>query len=82
MADGACGHCGSEVRTPGALGRELRRAMYERELSWAASEGLCRRTGFRGIHGEVGPNPDVQRLHDALWARVVELPTLEVQQAA
>lgn len=71
--DVLCGRCGREWRPASGLSHEYRTAAYAQRLSWAAGEGLCRRTGFRGLAGEVGANPDLDALQDALEERVAEL---------
>ena len=35
-----CGYCGREIREPGTLGREFRKAAYDRRLQWARGAGL------------------------------------------
>lgn len=68
-----CGYCGREIREPGTLGREFRKAAYDRRLRWARGAGLDPRRDFRGIHGEVGANPELPTLDAALSARVEAL---------
>jgi hypothetical protein len=72
--DGVCCRCGREIRLLGTLGRAWRRAAYDRQLRWARGKGLDPVSGFRGIAGEVGPNPDVDVLRGALQARLAALP--------
>ena len=50
-----CLVCGREIRAAGSLSREFRAAAYDRRLRWARGAGLHPRTGFRGLHEEVGP---------------------------
>lgn len=61
---------GREIRQLGSLARAWRLAAYQRELGWAAGEGLDRRNGFRGLSDETGPNPAVELLHGALTDRL------------
>ena len=39
-----------------------------------AAKGFDPVRGFRGVAGELGPNPPVDLLHDALGARLAGLP--------
>ena len=68
-----CGYCGREIREPGTLGREFRKAAYDRRLRWARGAGLDPRRDFRGVHDEVGANPELPTLDAALSARVEAL---------
>jgi hypothetical protein len=68
-----CGYCGREIRPDGELSRQFRAAAYDRRLRWARGAGLHPRTGFRGLHEEVGANPPLPMLDAALTARVAEL---------
>lgn len=67
-------YCGREIREPGTLGREFRKAAYDRQLRWARGAGLSPRTGFRGLRREVGSNPALGELRVALEGRVAALP--------
>jgi hypothetical protein len=68
--DGVCCRCGREIRLLGTLGREWRRAAYDRQLRWARGEGLDPLHGFKGLAQDAGPNPAVKLLRDALEERV------------
>jgi hypothetical protein len=68
-----CELCGREPRAAGSLARQFRRAAYARRLQWARGAGLHPRTDFRGLREEVGPNPALPVLDDALSARVESL---------
>jgi hypothetical protein len=70
---GGC-RCGREIRLVGTLGRESRRAAYDRQLGWARGEGLDPASGFLGLSYEVGPNPAVELLRVALETRLATLP--------
>jgi hypothetical protein len=59
-----------QIRLLATLGREWRRAAYDRQLRWARGEGLDRLHGFKGLAQDVGPNPAVKLLRDALEDRV------------
>ena len=72
-----CAFCGKEIREPGTLGREFRAAAYDRRLRWARGAGLHPRTGFRGLHAEVGANPALPALDAALSARIERLVAVE-----
>jgi hypothetical protein len=58
--DGVCCRCGREIRPIGTLGRAWRKAAYDRQLRWARGEGLDPTLGFKGVAGEVGPNPPIE----------------------
>ena len=62
-----------ERRSLGELGREYRRAAYQRRLSWARGEGLSAHEGFCGLSAELGPNPALAALTGALEIRVEAL---------
>jgi hypothetical protein len=65
-----CCRCGREIRLLGTLGRAWRKAAYDRELRRARGEGLDPTSGFLGLSDELGPNPEVELLRDALEERV------------
>jgi len=69
-ATGECVACGREIRPLGTVGRAWRQAAYDRQLRWARGEGLDPLYGFKGLAQDVGPNPAVKLLRDALEARV------------
>ena len=48
----------------------FRRAVYRGELLRAVACGLCPHSGFRGLAVEVGVNPPLDELRDALDARI------------
>jgi hypothetical protein len=72
--DGVCCRCGREIRLLGTLGRAWRKAAYDRQLRWARGEGLEPASGFLGLSDELGANPDVPVLHEALERRLAALP--------
>lgn len=65
-----CFICGREVRVLGTLSRDFRRAAYDRRLRWARRAGLDPGRGFKGLHAEVGANPELCELDAALTGRV------------
>lgn len=74
---GDCEWCGREIRGEGSLSRAFRIAAYMRRLAWARGAGLDARSDFKGLSVEVGANPDLPALDDALSARVSELVDVE-----
>lgn len=49
-----CGYCGKKIREPGTLGRDFRRAAYDRRLRWARGAGLDARSDFQGLSYQLG----------------------------
>lgn len=78
---GECCFCGREIRAERSLSRQFRCAAYQRRLSWARGAGLDPCAGFRGLSDEVGANPPLPRLDDALTARLEALLPAEPDDA-